>query len=150
MDIDPWDFGRRRTGEWQGPQPERVEQLYYAEDYGIFFLTGQCQRATGRRTEISVRPLHTLAPGTAERMKTQALAWTSARDHEVSITVGAEKLVLRDRATQSETEFSVAGLDGEIARRLLQGGSKAWDKYIEAAERDGQPAPGRRPAPLQL
>ena len=150
MDVLPdGGYSSYAAGERQGPARDRSEQLYYAEDFGIFFLTGQYRSLTLHRTGIDVRPLHSLTSAAAERLKTQAVAWTPARDHDVAIAVIDDMLVLQDRVTQKDSYYPVEGLDAAVAGRLLRGDGGAWEKYTGAGEDARPPAP-RRPGALQL
>ena len=142
MDILPgWGLDSSSSyapGERQGFSDSRTEQLYVTEDYKIFFVTGQPGAATGRNTAISVRPFHTIDPQSRDALMKTALPWTQPRNHDVTISVKGNALVLRDGVTGDDSSFPLNLLDPDVKARYGLG-SDPFAKY-GAAESAPPPA----------
>lgn len=117
---------------------QRIEKLYVADEYKLFFLTkqpGTNAGTEGRSAYISVKPFNVIPEEALEQMRSSAEPWSPQTGSRVRIEVREPLLVFHDDITGTESQIFVGELDADVRQRLRggQGAAMAWDKLFNAA-----------------
>lgn len=93
---------------------QRVELLYFSEEYKIFLITGQPLAEGGRKAYVAAKAFGEFDKGTLAALKEAAKP--VGDDAALSISRGQGQLVIYDRLTRTDTFIPNTALDADVQK----------------------------------
>lgn len=112
---------------------QRVESLYFSEEYKIFLITGQPLAEGGRKAYVAAKAFGEFDKETLAAMKEAAKP--VGNDAALSISRGQGQIVVYDHLTRTDSFVPHSALDADVQKRLAGESNAIWNKFADAAKK---------------